>query len=273
MPNVIMPNIIMQNVIMPNVIMPNVIMPNVIMPNVVLPYHYANSHYAKCHDAKCHYAKCHYAKCHYAECNYAKYQFHACYFAKCNYAKLHFADCSCAKYNYAKCIYAKCIYAKCHHAKCHHAKCHHAKCHHLKCHHAKCRGAIVATQFHRWVDNYVPGIETDDENKFSWDCSKQQKNYFANKLERLANASKLTTPFWERLDRGILKGKYHCTIDLLFDWFGLVCFENRKKNCLLSSSWFQNNQTGGQWYSNTSPFSIPWLDFRPTNKLTSVKTI
>ncbi len=24
-------------------------------------------------------------------------------------------------------------------------------------------------------------------------------------------------------------GKYHCTIDLLLDWFGLVCFANEKK--------------------------------------------
>jgi hypothetical protein len=24
--------------------------------------------------------------------------------------------------------------------------------------------------------------------------------------------------------------KYHCTIDLLFDWFGLVCFANKNKN-------------------------------------------
>jgi hypothetical protein len=31
--------------------------------------------------------------------------------------------------------------------------------------------------------------------------------------------------------KGILKGKYHCTIDLLFDWFGLVCFANKNKNC------------------------------------------
>ncbi len=23
-------------------------------------------------------------------------------------------------------------------------------------------------------------------------------------------------------------GKYHCTLDLLFDWFGLVCFANKK---------------------------------------------
>ncbi len=60
---------------------------------------------------------------------------------------------------------------------------------------------------------------------------------------------------------GITKmGKYHCTVDLLFDWFGLVCLANKNKNCQLSISWFQTSQTGGQWYSDTSPFSIPWLD-------------
>jgi hypothetical protein len=57
--------------------------------------------------------------------------------------------------------------------------------------------------------------------------------------------------------REYLKGKYHCTIDLLFDWFGLVCFANKNKNNQLSYSWFQTSQTGGQWYSDTSPFSIP----------------
>jgi hypothetical protein len=29
-------------------------------------------------------------------------------------------------------------------------------------------------------------------------------------------------------------GKYYCTIDLLFDWFELVCFANENKNCQLS---------------------------------------
>jgi hypothetical protein len=24
-------------------------------------------------------------------------------------------------------------------------------------------------------------------------------------------------------EQGILKGKYHCTVDLLFDWFGISC--------------------------------------------------
>ncbi len=41
--------------------------------------------------------------------------------------------------------------------------------------------------------------------------------------------------------QGILKGilreyctgntKYRCTFDHLFDWFGLVCFANKNKNC------------------------------------------
>ncbi len=57
-------------------------------------------------------------------------------------------------------------------------------------------------------------------------------------------------------DRKYWRGKYHCTVDLLFDWFGLVCFENKNKICQLSCSWFQTSQTGGQWYSDTSPFSI-----------------
>jgi hypothetical protein len=29
-------------------------------------------------------------------------------------------------------------------------------------------------------------------------------------------------------------GKYHCTIDVLFDWFGLFCFANKNKNYQLS---------------------------------------
>jgi hypothetical protein len=58
---------------------------------------------------------------------------------------------------------------------------------------------------------------------------------------------------------GNTKGKYYCTVDLLFDWFGLDCFANKNKNCQLSYSEFQTSQTGGQWDSDTSPFSIPWL--------------
>ncbi len=38
----------------------------------------------------------------------------------------------------------------------------------------------------------------------------------------------------EALTREYLRRKYHCTVDLLFDWFGLVCFANKNKNCQLS---------------------------------------
>jgi hypothetical protein len=40
----------------------------------------------------------------------------------------------------------------------------------------------------------------------------------------------------DTLAREYLSGKYHCTIDLLFDWFRLVCFANKNKNCQLSYS-------------------------------------
>ncbi len=63
--------------------------------------------------------------------------------------------------------------------------------------------------------------------------------------------------------QGILNTKYHCTIDLLFDWFGLVCFANKSENCQLPYSWFQTSQTRGQRYCDTSPFSIHWPSFRP----------
>ncbi len=85
----------------------------------------------------------------------------------------------------------------------------------------------------------------------------------------LSTFSSLFNDSWDSLARSsvactreYLRGKYHCTIDLLFDWFGLVCFANKNKNCQLSYSWFQTSQTGGQRYSDTSPFSIPCLYYR-----------
>ncbi len=64
----------------------------------------------------------------------------------------------------------------------------------------------------------------------------------------------------ECLTKEYKRGKFHCTIDLLFDWFGLVYFATKNKICQFLYSWFQTSQTGGQWYSDTSPFSIPWFD-------------
>jgi hypothetical protein len=54
------------------------------------------------------------------------------------------------------------------------------------------------------------------------------------------------------LRQGILKAKYHCTVVLLFDRFGLVWFANKNKKWQLSYSWFPTSQTGGQRYSDYS---------------------
>ena len=58
--------------------------------------------------------------------------------------------------------------------------------------------------------------------------------------------------------QGILKGKYHCTIDLLFNWFGISCMTTDNFCFYLLNRLIQTSQKGGQWYSDTSPFSIPW---------------
>jgi len=61
-------------------------------------------------------------------------------------------------------------------------------------------------------------------------------------------------------NQGILKGKYHCTIDLLFDWFGICCITTHNFCFYLQNRLIQTSQTGVQRYSDTSPFSIPWYN-------------
>ncbi len=73
-------------------------------------------------------------------------------------------------------------------------------------------------------------------------------------------AKRAGRPCWN-IKHGILEGG--SIIDLLVDWFGLVCFANKNKNCQLSYSWYQTSQTGDQWYSDTSPFSIPSIKCWP----------
>jgi hypothetical protein len=66
--------------------------------------------------------------------------------------------------------------------------------------------------------------------------------------------------FKQRIDgttREYYRGKYHCTIDLLLDWFGISCMTTDNLCFYLQNRLIQTSQTGGQWYSDTSPFSIP----------------
>jgi hypothetical protein len=54
-------------------------------------------------------------------------------------------------------------------------------------------------------------------------------------------------------------GKYHCTIDLLFGWFGISSMTTVNFCFYLQNRLIQTSKTGGQRYIDTSPFSIPWL--------------
>jgi hypothetical protein len=48
-------------------------------------------------------------------------------------------------------------------------------------------------------------------------------------------------------------------VDLLFGWFGISCMTTDNFSFYLQNRLIQTGQTGGQQYSNTSPFSIPWI--------------
>jgi hypothetical protein len=45
----------------------------------------------------------------------------------------------------------------------------------------------------------------------------------------------------------------------MFDWFGISCMTTNIFCFYLLNRLFQTSQKGGQWYSDTSPFSIPWF--------------
>jgi hypothetical protein len=62
----------------------------------------------------------------------------------------------------------------------------------------------------------------------------------------------------ERQSREYSRGNHHCTIDLMFDWFGISCVTTNHFCFYLQNTQIQTSQTGGQRNSNTSPFSIPW---------------
>ncbi len=57
------------------------------------------------------------------------------------------------------------------------------------------------------------------------------------------------------------RGKYHCTVDLLFDWFGISCMTTDNFNFYLQNILMQTSQTGGQWYNDTSPYTIPCREY------------
>ncbi len=99
------------------------------------------------------------------------------------------------------------------------------------------------TKFIRNVKGHTQLFKCHTQNKCHTPCSHQ-----------INHTAKIP------LIREYYRGKYHCTVDLLFDLFELACFANKNKNCQLLHSWFKTSETGGQPYSDTSPFSIPCLN-------------
>jgi hypothetical protein len=62
-------------------------------------------------------------------------------------------------------------------------------------------------------------------------------------------------------NQGLLKGTYHCTIDLLFDWFGICCMTTDEVLFLFGKQTnpnLSNRSSTVQWYF---PLSIPWSNF------------
>jgi hypothetical protein len=97
----------------------------------------------------------------------------------------------------------------------------------------------------------------------SFQLSKWLHAYHANKV------SSLVCP-WQKVQtcskrsckrEFLLKGKYNCTVDVLFDWFGISCMTTDNCCFYLQNRLIQTSQTGGQWYSDPSPFSIPCFNF------------
>ncbi len=83
-------------------------------------------------------------------------------------------------------------------------------------------------EHHSRIINMILEVSVDDQNIFfctgHWSKSKQC-------LEEL------TFPYLNiGLCRENLRGKYHCTIDLLFDWFELVCFAKKIVSCHTADS-------------------------------------
>ncbi len=100
-----------------------------------------------------------------------------------------------------------------------------------------------------WVSEFRFKLKLRDDTKTVVSCSRKPTLRFG--------FSKYTT----KLSRqGTLTKGGSITVQL-------TCFANINKNGQLSYSWFQTSQTGGQQYSDTSPFSVPWSRYEMVSSL------
>ncbi len=64
----------------------------------------------------------------------------------------------------------------------------------------------------------------------------------------------------KRINQGILNGEVSLYRWPPVDWFGISCMTTDNICVYLQNRLIQTRQTGGQQYSDTSPFSIPWIN-------------
>ncbi len=103
---------------------------------------------------------------------------------------------------------------------------------------------VAASMFARrvnkcWMTSRWPSLDAMCSGVNCWQC---YKTFLFVKVR--VHMRRGICDFAERCDfnrrfKEYYGGKFHCTIYLLFDWFGLVCFANKSKNIQLSCSWFQ----------------------------------
>ncbi len=72
----------------------------------------------------------------------------------------------------------------------------------------------------------------------------------------------------DHLTQGLIKGEVS-----LFDWIEISCMTTDNFSFYLQNRLIQTSQTGGQLYSDTSPFSIPCLTLYRTNSWLSPKNL
>jgi hypothetical protein len=80
-------------------------------------------------------------------------------------------------------------------------------------------------------------------------------------IEGLHMTKNMASGVFQTLCREYKRGKYLCTTDLLFDWFGLVCFANKNKKLSVFIQLIpnqSNRRSMVQWYF-TLYYSLPYV--------------
>jgi hypothetical protein len=89
---------------------------------------------------------------------------------------------------------------------------------------------------------------------------------FEFEIAKIKYRSYIIYSYWPGNTKG---GMYHCTVDLLFDWFRISCMTSDNFCFCLQNRLIRTSQTGGQRYSDTSHLVFPAKGRSITVPLTS----